>query len=74
MNGLKQIVDVTTPSKWYSKADFTIIAGYQLKCSGVQWKTNKELQHCIQVLEDIDFIEKSSDQHSLRVKLKYYNH
>jgi hypothetical protein len=67
MNALKEIVNVTEKSKWYVISDFGVIAGYQLKLAGLDWRSSRELAEILTVMTDVEFLELNENLNEVRV-------
>lgn len=72
INAFRELVNITE-NKWYHIADFGVMAGYQLKLAGHNWKTSNQLVDLLIEMKECGFIQiDDSDQEQVKIMDRWY--
>jgi hypothetical protein len=74
INVFQQLINITQ-NKWYHISDFGVIAGYQFKLAGYEWKTNLELTQILIEMTKCGFIEvDENDKLLVKISDNWYDY
>lgn len=71
-NAFQELVNITE-NKWYDIVDFSVMAGFQLKLAGHDWRTNKELIAALLEMVNCGFLEvDNTNQRQVKIQDIWY--